>query len=81
MTYKGKQLYRHAITYALTGSSYKMPCSKTTEPIHLVKGTFLEQSSGKKVEGIEGIQLNIPHHTAILIQEQKIFESLANFYR
>ena len=45
------------------------------------KGNFWEQSSGKRVEGIEGIPLNIPHHTAILTQEQPIFESLASFYR
>ena len=30
---------------------------------------------------MEGIPLNLPHHTEILTQEQPIFESLVSFYK
>ena len=58
VTYRGKQIFRHSITYALTCSSYKNTFSKRSQPIHLVKGDFLKQGSGKKVEGIEKIKLD-----------------------
>ena len=47
VTYKGKRLFRDTITFALTGSSYKAPCCKNAEPLHLIKRTFREQNSGR----------------------------------
>ena len=74
VTYMGKRLFRDTITFALTTSSYKATCSRP--PLHLIKGIFHEQSSGRGVKDIKGIAFNLPH-SEILSQEHPIFEAVA----
>ena len=80
LTYKGRHLFRDALTFALTASSYKTTCVKNAEPLHLTKGTFRAQSSGKGVEDIRGITFNLPH-SELVSEEYRIFEAVAGFYK
>ena len=80
VTYRGKHLFRDALTFALTASSYRTTCKGGAEPIHQIKGSFRTQSSGERVGNIKGISFNLPH-TELISEEHPIFEAVSSFYK